>query len=130
MTTGKRTHSPFAENIAKAIEALQTKDYISAQEYIKSMMLENDHAPETHNLLGVLAELNGDLSLAGKHYRAAYALDPTYKPAIRNLDRITAFNYRASSTTPDFGNIHETEDCAPLGITYDSEVIGHLNKKD
>jgi hypothetical protein len=126
MTTGNGTHSPFQKNIEKAVKAIQAKDYVTAQDCIKSTMLENDHAPEIHNLLGALAELTGDLGLAGKHYRAAFALEPTYKPAIRNLDRITAFNFRVGDTNPDFGNVPEIEEIIP----YDSGIIGHLIKKD
>ena len=39
------------------------------------------NAPEPHNLLGIVMEQEGDHAGAMKHFRAAYALDPTYLPA-------------------------------------------------
>lgn len=92
-------------------------------------MFENDHAPEPHNLLGILAETTGNLSLAGRHYRAAYDLDPTYKPAIRNLERITSFDYRVGNTNPDFGDKPEEKEIIRYIIEYDDQNIGHLRKK-
>lgn len=49
------------------------------------------NAPQPHNLLGVLLEKQGDHLLAMKHFRAAYALDPTYGPARQNLDHYGTF---------------------------------------
>ena len=91
-------------------------------------MFENCHAPEVHNLLGIIVDLTGDLSLAGKHFRAAYALDATYKPASRNLNRITSFNYRFGKTSPDFGDKPEAEENTPYIIKYDDNNIGHFSK--
>lgn len=121
---------PFDKKIEQVVKALQTKDYLSAQEYIKSAMLEDCHAPEVQNLLGALAELMGDPGLAGKHYRAANALDPTYKPARRNLDRITSFSHRAWEEKPDLGNKSENEEAIPYILEYDEKNIGHLRKRE
>ena len=49
------------------------------------------HAPQPHNLLGVLLEKQGDHLLAMKHFRAAWALEPTYAPARQNLDYFGTF---------------------------------------
>jgi tetratricopeptide (TPR) repeat protein len=121
--------SSFKKYIDKAVKALLEKDYDTAQEYVKHAMIENYHAPEVHNLFGILAEFKGDLSLAGKHFRAAYALDPTYKPASRNLERITSLYYRMQKTNPDFGDKPEEEEIIPYVIKYDDKNIGHLIKK-
>lgn len=68
-------------------------------------------APEPHNLLGIYYEQEGDLQSARKHYRAAYALDPTYKPCCRNLERITCFDFSTKITDADFGDgAEQTED--------------------
>lgn len=122
------TTSPFAKDIELAANALQAKDFLTAQDYIKDAMLKNSNAPEVHNLLGALAELTGDLYLASKHYRAAYALDPTYKPANRNLERITAFYYHPGSANPDLGD-HPVEEEMPSSIIeYDNKYINHFKK--
>lgn len=129
MAVYTETNSSFEINIERAINALQAKDYTAAQEYIKNAMLGNYHSPEVHNLIGVLEELTGDLSLARKHYRAAWALDPTYKPASRNLERITYLSYTAGNAKPDLGDKPEEEEVIPYVVEYDKKNIGHLVKK-
>ena len=118
--------------IQQAVNALQVKDFPNAKEYLKYALFENENsiAPEVHNLYGVLAEFTGDLSLAGKHYRAAYALDPTYKPASRNLERITSFYYSPRDTTPDFGDKPEPKESINYSLEFDNRNIGHLRKKE
>ncbi|KUO73417.1 MAG: hypothetical protein APF77_09485 [Clostridia bacterium BRH_c25] len=130
MPVGIEAYNSFERNIEKAVNALRGKDYSTAQEYIGYAMLENNHAPEVHNLLGILAELTEDLSLAGKHYRAANALDPTYKPASKNLERITSFYYRVGNVNPDFGDKPEEEETIPYVIEYDDKNIGHFRRKE
>lgn len=116
-------------NIEKATSAIKKNDYAAALDYIKHAVVENINFPEVHNLLGIIAELNKDLRMAGKHYRAAYALDPTYKPAINNLERITTFLYNADIVEPDYGNMPEPkEEVLSYIITYDQKHIGHLKK--
>lgn len=46
------------------------------------------HAPQPHNLFGIVFEKEGDHIQAMKHFRAAWALDPTYLPARTNMDQI------------------------------------------
>ncbi|MDF2819833.1 MAG: hypothetical protein K0R15_274 [Clostridiales bacterium] len=83
---------------------IELHNYKSEESYkaIIKALIENPNAPEPHNLLGIWNELKGNYDLARKHYRAAYALDPTYKPASGNLERVcTIF---ASKRIPfDFG---------------------------
>ncbi|MEG0797719.1 MAG: hypothetical protein RSE47_00235 [Acidaminococcaceae bacterium] len=43
-------------------------------------------SPVPHNLLGIILEMENKHLTAMKHFRAAYALDPTYKPVLHNLD--------------------------------------------
>lgn len=86
--------SGFKELIEFAKKCINEKKYDKAIEYLKKAMVEKLESPEPQNLLGVLYELKGDLSNAGKHYRAALELDPTYRPSQDNLERVTAFNYK------------------------------------
>lgn len=78
----------FIKAITQASEALQKKDIKTSRMQIADAMTLNMDAPQPHNLLGILCELTGDDMSARKHYRAAYALDPTYRPACRNLERL------------------------------------------
>lgn len=120
----------FNDYIDAAKKALKAGDYIFAEENIKKAMIENPHSPSVHNLYGILEELLKEDNLAHKHYRAAYALDPTYKPASRNLERITAFEVRNSKKHIDFGDEPEDEEDTIYIIEYDQNHVGHLRKKD
>ena len=126
MTSNSEASIPFKMNINNAINFLKARNYIVAEDFIKYAMLEDSQAPEPHNLLGTLAELTGDLSLARKHYRVAITLDPTYKPASKNLDRITSFYY--SFKNPDFGDMQEEVSNAYF-MEYDENNIGHVIKR-
>ncbi|MDV3425811.1 MAG: hypothetical protein LIR50_00805 [Bacillota bacterium] len=98
----KTTH--YDQNIKYAATALHSKNYPAAEKYLLYAMLENSDAPEAQNLFGALSELTGDLCQAEKHYLAANALDPTYKPAIVNLERVTSINYVTEKTSPCLGD--------------------------
>lgn len=120
----------FENNIKDAIKALKLKNYTLAVEFIHSAMLENDHAPEIYNLLGILSEVKGDLILAGNYYRVAYVFDPTYKPSCRNLERITSYFYKLEMDNIDYGDKLEKEEWSPYFIKYVGNNIGHLMKKE
>jgi hypothetical protein len=85
--------SAFSAVIEKAVLALKARDFSSSRQIISGAMAMNMDAPEPHNLLGILYELQGDDSAARQHYRAAYALDPTYKPSCRNLERLVLYGF-------------------------------------
>ena len=93
--------SGFKELIEFAKKCINEKKYDKAIEYLKKAMVEKLESPEPQNLLGALYELKGDLSKAGKHYRAALELDPTYRPSQDNLERVTAFNYMSDGIKLD-----------------------------
>jgi Flp pilus assembly protein TadD len=78
----------FIKAITQASDSLRSNDIETSRAQIANAMALNMDAPQPHNLLGILYELIGDDSGARKHYRAAYALAPTYKPACRNLERL------------------------------------------
>lgn len=93
----------FERYVKLAIGELKKKRCSKAEEDIKSAMGLNPHSPKVHNLYGILEELQWNRDLARKHYRAAYALDPTYQPPIRNLERIGLMEYRNDSSW-DYGD--------------------------
>jgi Tfp pilus assembly protein PilF len=96
----------YCQRIESVTDTLRAKDLPAARQRIAEAMMMDVDAPEPHNLLGILYELSGDYQAARKHYRAAYALDPTYKPSCRNLERITSFCFSTALTDIDFGR-HE-----------------------
>ena len=54
---------------------------------IETAMAENPHCAIPHNLMWILLEKESNHVLAMKHFRAAYALDPTYVPARYNMEQ-------------------------------------------
>lgn len=59
------------------------------------------HAPQTHNLMGIILEKKEEHAAAMKHFRAALALDPTYYPAKHNLDMYgSEIDYIVTHETP------------------------------
>jgi Tfp pilus assembly protein PilF len=69
-----------------AKELINSRDYAQCEALIRSAMGKHPHAPQPHNLMGIMLEKNGDHLTAMKHFRAASALDPAYIPAWQNLD--------------------------------------------
>lgn len=86
--SSKNEKVPFQNIIEETVEALKNGALKNAEKLILVLVSMDIDAPEPHNLFGIFAELTGDEDIARKHYRAAYALDPTYKPACRNLERL------------------------------------------
>jgi DNA-binding NtrC family response regulator len=83
----------FQEYLEFGKKCILEKNFDKAKEYLKKAIAENLEAPEPQNLIGVLYEYGDDILTAGKHYRVALELDPTYKPALENLERVTRFRY-------------------------------------
>ncbi|EXJ22663.1 hypothetical protein ADIAL_1917 [Alkalibacterium sp. AK22] len=74
--------------LCKEVERLfKDKQYELCLERATLAVGQYPHAAEPHNLLGVLLEAKGMKAEAMKHYRAAIALEPGYRPARENLYR-------------------------------------------
>lgn len=85
----------FDQFLKKATGKLKNDELEEAYRDIMDAYKTDPNAPQPHNLLGIWYELKGNNDLARKHYRVAYVLDPTYKPASENLERIsTLFPYK------------------------------------
>ena len=99
----KESSTAFSLAVSEATQALRVRDILSSRSKIASAIMLDMDAPEPHNLLGILYEMMGDDNAARKHYRAAYALDPTFKPSCRNLERLVVFNWGVQQRNFDFG---------------------------
>ena len=62
-------------------------EYKECEKKLGEAMLQNPHSAIPHNLMGILMEKERNHVLAMKHFRAAYALDPTYIPARYNMEQ-------------------------------------------
>lgn len=99
----KEIKADFTLAINEAIQMLKARDIAASRLKIANAMIQDMNAPEPHNLLGILCELILDDNTARKHYRAAYALDPTYKPACRNLERLCTYELGNQKRDFDYG---------------------------
>ena len=114
------------------IRALVAQRHFSeAEDEAAQAMTAAPHDAQPHNLMGIIAESRNDHVQAMKHFRAAWALDPTYRPARINMERYGSFSGQMPRPVYD-----ETE-CAPSSaenrpayrIEYDKHGIGHVIKE-
>lgn len=84
----KTTDYEMVTKMNQLIQRLRKSELQEAYSDIMIMLLEYPNCAEPHNLLGIWYELHGNYELAKKHYRAGYALDPSYLPASNNLERL------------------------------------------
>jgi len=79
--------SSFHTALEYAKGCINRSDFDKAYQYLQKAIGMEPRKPEPYNLLGALLEMKNDKLAALKMYRAALAVDPTYKPADANLMR-------------------------------------------
>jgi DNA-binding response OmpR family regulator len=77
---------------------ITNRRFEEARETAQRAIAADPAQPEAYNLLGALFEIKGNSIEAQKFYRAALDIDPTYKPAAANLDRITSWRQSGKIT--------------------------------
>jgi Flp pilus assembly protein TadD len=107
---------------------VELREYAECERRIYDAMGRHPHAPEPHNLLGILLEKQDDHLLAMKHFRAAWALDPAYRPVRQNLDHYASF-YGREAPAFDDSDIKDEPTLAKVDIVYDERGIGHVVKR-
>jgi len=78
----------YGSRIELAKRCIGDRSYPAAREHLRQAIAIDPGKPDALNLLGVVAEILGESTEAMKHYRAAHALDPAYRPARDNMDRL------------------------------------------
>lgn len=96
--------SKHDEYIIIATNQIKNNQLEEAKQNLIKAIDENIESPENYNLLGIIYEYLHDRQRAEKFYRVAYNFDPTFKPASKNLDRITKF-FGYSLQDIDFGQM-------------------------
>lgn len=85
-------HNSELDQLCEAVRRLVlNENYDACWDMIRRAMEKHPHAPQPHNLLGILLEKTGDHGAAMRHFRAAWALDPDYLPAHHNLHTYGTF---------------------------------------
>lgn len=88
----------YASSIELAKRSIMGRHFDAAAEHLRKAISLDPGRAEAFNLLGAVMEIRGDRSEAQKNYRAALSLDPSYEPAIRNLERSTDRRWRKRET--------------------------------
>lgn len=103
------------------------RKFEQCQKEIETAMVENPHSAIPHNLMGILLEKESNHVLAMKHFRAAYALDPTYVPARYNMEQYAQMypTGKCAFTEEDC----PVEDDQQFELVYDEHHVGHLVRK-
>lgn len=91
LTKHNREKKAMLTLCSQARQFILTADYARCYETICEAMEKYPDSPHPHNLLGILLEKTGQHEEAMRHFRAAYALDPTYMPARQNLETYGTF---------------------------------------
>ena len=121
------------QQLTAHIRALVAQRHFSeAEDEAAKAMAAAPHAAQPHNLMGIIAESRNDHVQAMKHFRAAWALDPTFLPARINMERYGSFSGQMPRPVYD-----ETE-CEPCPaqsrlacrIEYDKHGIGHVIREE
>lgn len=97
----------FKDLCSQVKNLIQNREFESCYKMIAEEMKNSPHAPEPHNLLGMLLEKEGNHILAIKYFRAAWDLDPTYLPARHNL-QVYGMSFFSGS------GAYDREDCPIL----------------
>lgn len=85
------------------------------------------HSPHPHNLYGILLEDKGDHSAAMNHFRAALALDASYKPAQHNLDYYGNFKKKGNCAYDETDCFNENKN--NYTIKKDEFGVGKIIRK-
>jgi Tfp pilus assembly protein PilF len=109
-------------------QLVEQNKYEIAEVLIKEAMGKYPDAPEPHNLMGLVLEAKRDHLTAMRHFRAAYALDPTYLPAQNNLDHYGTFFSRGARAY-DESDCPQKKKVDPYQVEYNIRGIGHLVKR-
>jgi DNA-binding response OmpR family regulator len=88
----------YGASIELAKRCIGDRHFDAAVEHVRRALSLDSSRPEAFNLLGALMEIRGDRMEAQKNYRAALSLDPSYEPAIKNLQRSTEARWKQTGS--------------------------------
>lgn len=124
--------SLMLDNIKEIKLLIQNHQYLDGEKKIINMMSGFPHSAVPHNLYGILLEKEQKHVEAMKHFRAAYALDPTYIPARYNLEQYGEYSvigFSPAFSEEDCIEICKREHDTQFTIEYDEHHVGHMVRK-
>lgn len=91
MLTKKKETSPDVSLNKIVKSCIADGNFPDAHKTIADAMARFPHDAIPHNLMGILLEHENDHDLAMRHFRAALALDPNFRPPLFNMDKYGSF---------------------------------------
>lgn len=113
--------------VEKSRRMIIERKYGKCRELICGSMSQFPDSPVPHNLMGILLENNQEHVQAMKHFRAAYALDPTYIPARYNMDQYGSFHTSIKCAFRE--EDAEVQKDNRFEMQYDERGVGRLVRK-
>lgn len=107
---------------------INDRKYEECEKMITDSMKKYPHAPEPHNLMGMFLEVDDNHLLAMKHFKAAWALDPTYLPSRHNLEAFGTF-FSKGEGAYDETDCPALEEKVTCVVEYDEKGIGHIVRR-
>lgn len=126
ITNSPQELSDLCDTVRRFVEQSR---YHESESLIKEAMGKYPHAPQPHNLFGLLLETQGDHLTAMKHFRAAWALDPSYVPARQNMDHFASF-YPGAKWAFDESDCPQEKKRNEYKIEYDEHGTGRFIRGD
>ena len=123
-----KTLSPLEILCTQVRESVAAGQIESCIPVVHNAMAQFPDAPQPHNLLGILLEKMGNHSSAMRHFRAAWALDPTYAPAEENMKTYATFSSKGRCAFDESDCQADTDDS--YSICYDANGIGHVLRRN
>lgn len=121
--------TPYENLIEQSIRCIDENNLTDADLFLRKALAEDISSPEVHNLYGIISEYRGNMSLAAKHYRASNALDPSYLPALNNLNRVTTLYFNRSDRRADLGAEKGKELPVYFDLIFDEQSRKRIQKR-
>lgn len=116
----------LSEKVRSLINAYDIEE---TRRMICEAMKEYPDAAQPHNLLGILMETQGNHVSAMKHFRAAWALDPAFLPARKNMENYGSFS-KPGAAAYTMEDCEKQEKKERFKIEYDENGVGHVVKRN
>ncbi len=84
----------YVTSVELAKKSIGNRHFDAAIEHARRAIFLDPSRPEAFNLLGTLLEIRGNRIEAQRNYRAALSLDPSYAPAVKNLERTASWGWK------------------------------------
>lgn len=109
-------------------EEIEKKNYENAYQSIADGMRDYPDSGVPHNLMGIWEEQKQNHVGAMKHFRAAWALEPTFLPARWNMEMYGGGNKKKICAYVE-EDVPEEQDKPKYKCVYDEKGIGHMVRR-